>query len=402
MTQLESFSARHYRDLFRNTLLNDILPFWLNHGLDREYGGILTALDRDGRLLDSDKSIWFQGRTAWTYATAAKCYGQRPEWVAFAQSALRFIEDHASGPNGKLYFTVTRTGQPLRMRRYVYSEAFAALGNSAMYGLSQQDVYRVASLRYLETYLKYSFTPGLIAPKTDTSTRPMLSLGPYMFALHLCGSIQRTMGDVVVAERRCSEWCDWSANEIERLFYKPDLAVLLETVGASGEVLDHFDGRTLNPGHALECAWFLMDEGRHLGRKEWIDLGCQILDCMWARGWDSEFGGIYYFRDLHGGPVQEYWHDMKFWWPHCEAMIATLLAYRLTSEPKYLNRFVELSVWSFNHFADREHGEWFGYLHRDGSPSVQLKGNMWKGPYHVPRMLWYCEQLLSGMLQETI
>ena len=54
--------------------------------------------------------------------------------------------------------------------------------------------------------------------------------------------------------------------------------------------------------------------------------GLTILDWMWQRGWDEEYGGMFYFRDLRGLPVQEYWHDMKFWWPHNEAIIATLLA----------------------------------------------------------------------------
>lgn len=402
MTSIDSFSARQFRDLFRSTLLNNVLPFWLQHGFDREHGGIITSLDQDGKILDTDKSIWFQGRTAWMYATAAKTYGPHEGWLNFAHSCLDFIERHATGPDGKLYFTVTRDGKPLRMRRYVYSEAFAAQGNAAMYRVTQEKVFLDRALKYLGQYLRYSFTPGLIPPKVDANTRPMVGLGPYMFALHLCSNTLEIAGDVEVAGKRCSEWIEWSIHSIKHLFYKPELDVLLETVGESGEILDHFDGRTLNPGHAIECAWFMMHEGMRISRAEWIELGCKILDAMWKRGWDQEHGGIYYFRDLNSGPVQEYWHDMKFWWPQCEALIANLLAYRLTSHSRYLKQFQQLAVWSFEHFADPQHGEWYGYLHRDGTPSVRLKGNMWKGPYHLPRMLWYCEQLLSKMLAETI
>lgn len=402
MTSIESFSPRQLRDFFRKTLLENILPFWLEHGFDREFGGIITSLDRDGSRLDTDKSVWFQGRTAWTYATAARTYGAKQEWLNIAESALNFIEKHAVGPAGKLYFSVTRDGRPLRMRRYVYSEAFAAQGNAAMYRVTNEPLFLERAQRYLSQYLHYSFTPGLIAPKVDVQTRPMVSLGPYMFALHLCGGMQDAAGDVEVAGKKCSEWIQWSVEVIERLFYKPDLAVLMETVGENGEILDHFDGRTLNPGHAIECAWFLMHEGQKSSKASWIQLGCKILDAMWKRGWDEEYGGLFYFRDLKNGPVQEYWHDMKFWWPHCEALIATLLAYRLTSESRYQRQFIELATWSFSKFADTEHREWYGYLHRDGSPSVRLKGNMWKGPYHLPRMLWYCEQLFSKMLAETI
>lgn len=399
---MNSYSTEHYRDLFRKTLLDDVLPFWLKHGVDSEWGGIITSLDRDGKHLDTDKSIWFQGRTAWTYATAARTYGPQKGWLELADSALDFIEKYAVGPNGKLYFTVTRDGRPLRMRRYVYSEAFAAQGNAAMYRVTGNSHYLDRAVKYVSQYLQFSFTPGLIEPKVDPSTRPMMSLGPFMFAVLLCGDLLEVTSDVVIVGRSCSEWIESSIASIEQFFYKPQLSVLMETVGAQGELLDHFDGRTLNPGHAIECAWFLMHQGEKGARPDWIEFGCKILDMMWQRGWDQQYGGLFYFRDLHNGPVQEYWHDMKFWWPHCEAIIANLLAFRLTARERFLNRFHEVTSWSFKNFSDHEHGEWYGYLHRDGTPSVRLKGNMWKGPYHLPRMLWYCEQLLSKMSAENI
>jgi trehalose 6-phosphate synthase/phosphatase len=51
-------------------------------------------------------------------------------------------------------------------------------------------------------------------------------------------------------------------------------------------------------------------------------------------------------------------------------------------------------VWHYG-LSDPEFGEWYGYLHRDGRVSTRLKGNMWKGPFHLPRMLWYCWKLLD-------
>jgi N-acylglucosamine 2-epimerase len=54
--------------------------------------------------------------------------------------------------------------------------------------------------------------------------------------------------------------------------------------------------------------------------------------------------------------------------------------------------------WAYAHFPDREHGEWFGYLHRDGTVSTRLKGNVWKGPFHLPRMQWYCTLRIQEML----
>ena len=191
---------------------------------------------------------------------------------------------------------------------------------------------------------------------------------------------------------------DEAVDEIQRDFLKPDLEAVMETVGPGGEVLDHFDGRMLNPGHAIEAAWFILHEARcRGGDRRLIGLGTTILDWMWKRGWDREYGGILYFRDLHDKPVQEYWHDMKFWWPQNEAIIATLLAHQMTGDETYAQWHAMAHEWAYRHFPDAEHGEWFGYLHRDGRLSTPLKGNLWKGPFHLPRMQWYCWKLLEQL-----
>ena len=388
-------SRAHLAGLYRRTLLDDVIPFWLRHGLDREHDGILTALDRDGSLLDSDKSIWFQGRAAWMFATLFNTVEPRREWLDAAGSCVSFLDHHGYATDGKLFFTVTRDGKPLRMRRYVYSEAFAAIAHAAYARASGDRSYAAAAQRDFGAYLRHSFEPGRMTPKTDSATRPMIGIAPLMMGIATAQELRANLGHVEVAGRSATEWIDRFILDIRRLFYKPELAVLMEAVAPDGSILDHFDGRTLNPGHAIECAWFILHEGRLRGESSYVQLGLHILDWMWKRGWDEEYGGLFYFRDLHGRPVQEYWHDMKFWWPHNEAIIATLLAWKITGDARYAAMHRQVHDWSFRHFPDPEHGEWFGYLHRDGSPSVTLKGNLWKGPFHLPRMLWYAARLLE-------
>jgi len=381
---------------YRDTLLQDVMPFWLRHGLDREHGGILTALGRDGSILDTDKSVWFQGRAGWMFATLYNTVEQRPDWLEAALSCQEFSRRHCHDASGKMYFTVTREGRPLRMRRYVFSESFAAISSAAIAKATGDDSSRQEAVRAFETYLKHSFTPGVMPPKFE-ATRPSRGIGGYMIGIATAQELRANLGDIVISGRSCTEWIDYSIEEIQRCFLKPDIQALMEVVGDHGEILDHFDGRTLNPGHALEAAWFIMHEGKLRRDRRVIELGLQVLDWMWKRGWDEEFGGIFYFRDLKGLPVQEYWHDMKFWWPHNEAVIATLLAWTLTGDEKYSRWHRTVHDWSFKHFSDPEFGEWYGYLHRDGTVSVPLKGNMWKGPFHLPRMLWYGMQLCDGL-----
>lgn len=380
---------------YRDTLLNNVIPFWLRHGMDREQGGIITSLNRDGTVVDTDKSVWFQGRAGWMFATLYNTVERRAEWLEAARSCVEFIRLHGFAPDGKMWFTVTREGRPLRMRRYVYSESFAAIAFAACAKASGDARAAEDAVKTFATFLRYSFESGLMTPKFEL-TRPMKGIGAHMIGIAAAQELRANLGDVNVAGRSCTEWIDRSIAEIERNFMKPELEALMEVVAPDGGIIDHFDGRTLNPGHAIEAAWFIMHEGKFRGDQRLIRIGLTILDWMWARGWDEECGGIYYFRDLRGLPVQEYWHDMKFWWPHNETIIATLLAWTLTGDAKYARWHQMAHDWSFAHFPDPEHGEWYGYLHRDGSVSSQLKGNMWKGPFHLPRMLWYCYQTLAA------
>ena len=382
-------------EVYRNALLDDVMPFWLKHGMDREHGGIMTALDRDGTVVDTDKSVWFQGRTAWMFATLYNSVERRSEWLEAARSCVEFLRGHCFSPSGKMYFTVTREGRPLRMRRYVFSESFAAIAFAAFAQATGDQQAAEEAQRCFATYLHHSFTPGVMPPKFE-ATRPMKGIGPHMIGIATAQELRANLGDVSVGGRSCTEWIDFSIAEIERDFLKPEQQALLENVAPDGSVIDHFDGRTLNPGHALECAWFLMHEGRLRGDKRLIGVGAQILDWMWARGWDQEFGGLLYFTDLKGLPVQEYWQDMKFWWPHNEAIIATLLAWKLTGEARYAAMHRQVHDWSFQHFPDPEFGEWFGYLRRDGQVASRAKGTLWKGPFHLPRMLWFCARELEG------
>ena len=234
-------------------------------------------------------------------------------------------------------------------------------------------------------------TPGLLEPKT-TGARPLVSIGPPMIRIGVARAL-REMED----DPRFTAEIDRCIEELERRFVRPDLGAVLEEVAPDGSFVDHVEGRTLNPGHALEAAWFVLAEaGRRGGDAGLVALGERIVDLSWPWAWDDVHGGVLYFRDVLGKPVQEYWHDMKFWWPQTEAIVATLMAHRLTGDPRYAGWHQQAHDWAYRHFPDREHGEWFGYLHRDGRISSTLKGNLWKGPFHLPRMQLIGWKLLEG------
>lgn len=385
---------KNYIDIYKNGLLENIIPFWTKHSIDREDGGFTFCLDRDGTVIDTDKGVWQTSRFTWMILTMYNEVEQREEWLKLGKHGIGFLEKYCYDENGKMYFIVDKKGAPIRMRRYVFSESFAAIAYAAYYKATGIEIYKEKAKEAFDTFLRFNTTPGLIEPKF-TENRKMRSMGSPMIGIVTAQELRKNLGDESY-NKQITNWID----EIRNYFLNHEYKAVMEIVSPNGELIDHFEGRTLNPGHAIEGTWFILQEAKlRNNNPEMIELGTTMLDWMWEIGWDKVYGGILYFKDVKGLPVQEYWHDMKFWWPHNETIIATLMAYELTGDEKYAQMHKQVHDWTFNHFPDKEYGEWYGYLHRDGRISVPLKGNIWKGPFHIPRMYlkaWKtCEDILE-------
>ncbi len=387
-TYLQYWSA-----LYRADLTDNILPFWLEHGLDRKHGGIYTCLDREGKLMDPTKSVWFQGRFAFVCSFAYNQVERRPEWLDAARQTLDFIEQHCFDADGRMYFEVAADGTPLRMRRYVFSESFAAIAMAEYALATGNQSYAEKALKIFKDMRRFLTTPGLLAPKYLPSVEAQ-GHSITMIMINVASRLKK-----VIADPELDRQIDESLFKLKNDFMHPEFKALLETVGPAGEFIDTCNGRVINPGHCIETAWFLFDVAMDRGGdKNLIDLGLTILNWSWDWGWDETYGGIINFRDCRNLPPQDYSQDMKFWWPQTEAIIANLYAYKLTGNELYLKRHRQVSEWAYGHFPDHEFGEWYGYLHRDGTVAQPAKGNLFKGPFHIPRMMVKGYQLCQEIL----
>lgn len=375
---------------YKNQLLNDTVPFWFPRSIDNEYGGYLFFRDADGSLIDDDKAVWIQGRATWLLSTLFNTVEKKQEWLDAAKIGYDFLNKHCFDADGQMFFHVTRDGKPIRKRRYFFSETFYVIA-AAAYAKASGDEQAAANARKVFGDCLAYLSGEKPLQKKFTDTRPVKGIGGPMIMMNTAQQLRETIGDP-----RCDDMITKRINEIETYFVKDDIQCVMEQVAPDGSIIDHVDGRTLNPGHAIEGAWFILHEARYRNNDpHLIELGCKMLDYMWERGWDKKHGGILYFRDVYNKPVQEYWQDMKFWWPHNEAIIATLLAYIVTGKEKYAQWHKMVHDWAYNHFHDKVHGEWYGYLHRDGTVAQTAKGNLFKGPFHLPRQEWYCTMLLN-------
>lgn len=385
---LNSWSASYRQDFTEN-----IMPFWMKHGLDHKHGGVYTCIDRDGTLMDTTKSVWFQGRFGFIAAYAYNNMEKNPEWLAASKSCIDFIEKYCFDTDGHMYFEITDDGKPLRKRRYVFSECFAAIA-MAEYAIASGDgSYAEKALSLFKNIQRFLSTPGFLEPKY----LPTLQARGHSITMILINTASRIRA--AISDPILDTQINDSLAALRKYFIHPEFKALLETVGKDGEFIDTCNGRVINPGHCIETSWFILEEARFRNwDKELVQMALQILDWSWEWGWDKEYGGMINFRDCRHFPAQDYSQDMKFWWPQTEAIIATLYAYQATHDEKYLAMHRQISDWTYAHFPDKEYGEWYGYLHRDGTIAQPAKGNLFKGPFHIPRMMirsyMLCKELL--------
>lgn len=366
-------------------LTEEVLPFWITHGFDETHGGMYTALAEDGELLDSDKSIWFQGRAAWTFATAYRTVKQDPTYLAIARSCVAFLKAHAADSDGRFFFRVTQAGEPVIKRsRYVFSELFGVAGMAAYSRASGDAHYLDLAEQLFDQVQQTLATPGILEPKFNPEQRASKGLSLPMILLVVAQELRSARPD---GETQYNQYISDTIDEILNTFVDHEHQAIVEQVGLDGSFqYDHFEGRLINPGHGIEALWFILKEARIQQNTEWERQALTLLDWMWKWGWDTEYGGITYFCDVLNKPNYEYWHDMKFWWPQTEAVIAAAYAYAASGQERHAKMFSEAWEYTMQHFPDRVHGEWYGYLHRDGRISTTLKGTMYKGPFHTPRM----------------
>lgn len=387
---------KSWAESYKKDLTENIMPFWMKYGLDRENGGVYTCVDRDGSLMDTTKSVWFQGRFAFICSFAYNNVEKNQEWLDAAKSTLEFIEKHCFDEQGHMYFSVTAEGKPLRKRRYVFSETFAAIAMSE-YALATGDQHWAKrAIQVFEDTQRFLATPGFLPAKFEADVK-LQGHSIVMILINVGSCIRK-----VVNDPKLTQQIDESIEKLKKYFIHPEFKCLLETVGENGEFIDTNMTRTINPGHCIETSWFIMEEAKlHGWDKPMLDMALQVFDWSWDWGWDKQYGGIINFRDCKNLPPQDYSQDMKFWWPQCETIIASLYAYLGTGDEKYLYRHERISEWTYAHFPDAEYGEWYGYLHRDGTVAQPAKGNLYKGPFHIPRMMikgyMLCQEILKKL-----
>ena len=375
---------------YQNELLQNVLPFWENHSLDKEHGGYFTCLLRDGQVFDTDKFIWLQARQVWLFSMLYEKCKPRQTWLDMALHGAAFLEKYGRDSNGHWYFSLNRVGQPLTQPYNIFSDCFAAMAFGQLFKTTREQRYADIAITTFNNIIKRQGNPKGIYTKNYPGTRPLKNFALPMILCNLCLELEQLLDNELVEKTITN-----CIHEVMHVFYDETSGLILENVNPDGSFSDSFEGRLLNPGHAIEAMWFIMDLAIRNNDHSLLQTATERTLRTLEHGWDNEHGGIFYFLDIKGHPAQQLEWDQKLWWVHLETLIALLKGYHFTENKDCLAWFEKVHDYTWSHFPDPEHGEWYGYLNRHGEVLLPLKGGKWKGCFHVPRGLWRCWQVLT-------
>lgn len=383
---------KKFADKYKNELLLNVMPFWEKYSIDHEWGGYFTCLDREGQIFDTDKFMWLQGRQIWTMSMLYDKLEAKEAWKEMAIHGANFILKHGRDSNGDWYFALDQKGKPLIQSYNIFSDCFASMGLASLYKITDNDQYAQVAHDTFNRIIERRDNPKGKYSKAYPGTRSLKGFSLPMILSNLSLEMEHILGKSTV-----DVLIDQVIHEIMEVFYQPENGLIMESVNMDGSFSDTFDGRLVNPGHIIEAMWFVMDLAHRRDDKELMKKCVDIAINALEFGWDKEFGGILYFKDILNRPPQQLEWDQKLWWVHLESLVCMAKGYAYTNDERCKIWFEKLDAYSFERFADPEYGEWYGYLNRQGQPLLSLKGGKWKGCFHVPRGLYKVYETLSSI-----
>lgn len=387
--------VRQNRALYRRTLLEDVMPFWLRHGFDSQYGGIGNILDAEGNTIGHDKYLWSQGRALYTFSALYNRVEKREEWLGFARHIFAYLTTHGRDDRDYWMYRLDKEGNVLDADTSLYVDGFVMNGMAEYFAATGDSEALAIALQTYETVAYRLTDPGSYQTAPYTIPPGMKALGVAMiFSLFFF-----ELGEIA-ARPDISRHGARLGEEILTDFYQPSKNAILELVTLDGRYRDTPQSNICVPGHAIEALWFLISIFERTGQHEHIPHCCKLIHRHLELGWDTVFGGLRLAIDVNGNnPIAWKQPDCKPWWVQVEAMVSTAYAYLHTREDWCLDWHQKIQHWAYNHYPVPA-GEWRQWLNQRGHP-IESAGLPVKDPFHLPRALIYLDDIFNRISLST-
>jgi N-acylglucosamine 2-epimerase len=422
-TKTISYGYVELLDYYKKHINEQLIPFW-NRAEDREQGGIFTCFNNEGDiLLSKNKYTWSQGRFVWIWSKLYEMIdkglieGNKEAYMKQIEKTVEFLDKNVFMEDGKCCYLLSENGQKLEevpgegYDSSFFSDCFVMLG-FAEYGRITGNISRVEKAADIYTHVEQLLSirdvrcePYPVPDELDSHSfyMIMLDMTRQMYDSFLAFDDPRAELFAIKMQQYIDlimdKFCD------ENLLIREMIARVPEDNSYNKLLLVNH----INPGHSIECMWFVIVAADRLGLTDKKLKAFQIIKNTYQVGWDKELGGLLRYVNVDGQKpagdllgtkfeklIQNTW-DMKLWWPHSEALFCTMLAYDLTQDDEFFELYKKTHDYTFGTFPNEntEIGEWIQIRKQDGTPSNTIVALPVKDPYHILRNFVMMIELLN-------
>lgn len=422
----EVFTDESLLEFYKHHATRVLLPFWMDRALDERNGGVYTCFNNVGdKLISTDKYTWSQGRSVWVLSRLfSLCAENTLSWapekcLQQARKTVEFLRDHAILENSNCAFLLSETGEKKEsvpgegFDTSFYADCFVIIGFAEYARVARDDEILDLALRLYDSVI-HRLERGNVRTEPYHIPEGYKSHSIPMIMLNTSQELRRALDSFAhqrISELRERSW-SYAANIMGP--FRLDDDTIAEMLPDDGSPTDSILYRHVNPGHALESMWFVISEAVEQNWDESVYDAATVIKRALELGWDDEHGGLLRFVDRGGGEpkgrrigepyerlILETW-DMKLWWPHSEALYATLLANEHTEDKDLLRLYKQVHEYTFRTFPnpDGQVGEWIQIRDRQGRPVEQQVALPVKDPYHILRSVLLIIELLHHKLEK--
>ena len=403
-------------------LHNELLPFWLTHGVDEEYGGFLTYLDKDGNATgETVKTLVCQTRMIFSASSAHRAGFGDGKFLEIARHGVDFLLDHFwDDQYGGWFWTCDREGTPINTSKLGYGHSFGVYSLSE-YAMASGDPrgfeYAIKTYEVLQTLAADNCHGGYyeFCERDWAKKRPggyggdRKSFDIHMHLMEAFTNLYEGTG--------ARAYKDHTSEVIDLLFkriihpgfgtgiaqfaldWTPLRAIIFKDVWGADRDVDDEEGRPINNtsfGHNVEFAWLLNHTINILGldQEPHLDGMRKLYDHCLAYGIDWDRGGVY-CEGPHDGPARE---RNKEFWQQAECLVGMLDAYILFQDKKYLDGYENIHRFVMDHVVNHDVGEWYPLFDENNSRLWDYMGHAWKINYHTVRAMIQSEARLMKIL----
>jgi cellobiose epimerase len=389
--------------VFEAELQGNILPFWMNHTLDRENGGFYGAIANDLQVVNSvERSAVLCARILWTFSAAYRAY-KHEQYLQVARHAYAYLTRHFWDVDyGGIYWSIDYQGKPVNDRKHTYAQSFAIYGLAEFYqATGEQESLRLAQelFRLIELHSFDAVNGGNLECRSRgwQALDDMRLSGKDMN----CAKSMNTLLHLIEAYTNLMRV--WDDSELESKQQGLIRAFFEHVVDAQTHHLKLFFDETwkslsdeVSYGHDIEASWLLVEAAEVLGDPDLTVLArvtaVKMAQVTYNEGRNAD-GSLLYEHTSDG------LNEDRHWWVQAEAVVGFYNAYQISGQAHFSQAAAHCWQYIENKFVDRQHGDWFKVLDKQGVPDRNhYKVGPWECPYHHSRVCFEMLRRLSDSI----